>query len=274
MIPGYFQRLSLRAKLCLNLGVLWAVLGAVSLLANLALSTAAGQSDETLRTSVRQSELASQVAENTLQCRRYEKDVFLNMHDPDMDANYASKWREAYDGLTAALAEFREAASGAEDRETAEGWADDAAQYRRAMEGVFRGLSDKTIQSPERANAALTPFKDPIRKLTESSLAASQLKMSQARQAQTALTDATGFLKEVILVVTVAAVVGSLVWSYFLAADLLRPIRALGAAAVRFGEGDYYARVDLRRDDELGKLADCFNQMTAKIRERTEGKDS
>ncbi len=130
MGPSFFQRLSLRAKLYLNLGVLWAVLGAVSLFANFALSMAAGQSRETLRTSVRQSELASQVAENTLQCRRYEKDVFLNVRDPETDDNYATKWREAFDGLSAVLAEFQAAASGAEDRETAESWTGDATQYR------------------------------------------------------------------------------------------------------------------------------------------------
>jgi nitrogen fixation/metabolism regulation signal transduction histidine kinase len=270
MAPSFFQRLSLRAKLYLNLGVLWVVLGAVCLFANFALSIASGQSQETLQTSVRQAELAAQAAEHTLQCRRYEKDVFLNVRDPAIDDDYAVKWRGEFDSLSTALAEFQAAASGTEDRETAESWKANASQYHQAMEGVFRGVKDKTIQSPEQANAALTPFKEPIRKMTDSSLETSRTKMSKARQAQIALTEATGFLKGLILIVTAAAVIGSLIWSYLLAADLIRPIKALSAAAVRFGEGDLFARVDLDRGDELGKLADCFNQMTARIRERTE----
>ncbi len=274
MAPSFFQRLSLRAKLYLNLGVLWIVLGGVCLFANFSLSIASSQSQETLRTSVRQAELAAQAAEHTLQCRRYEKDVFLNVRDPEVDNHYAEKWRKEFDGLSAVLAEFQTAASGVEDREAAESWKSDATEYHRAMEAVFRGLKDKTIQSPEQANAVLTPFKDPIRKITDSSLETSRLKMSKAHQAQSALTDATGFLKGLILIVTAAAVIGSLIWSYFLAADLMRPINALSAAAVRFGEGDLFARVDLDRGDELGKLADCFNQMTARIRERTEEKES
>ncbi len=90
------------------------------------------------------------------------------------------------------------------------------------MESVFRGVKDKTIQSPEQANAVLTPFKEPIRKITETSLETARLKMSQARQAQISSDlDAMTFSDGLILIVTVAAVIGSLIWSYaYLAADL------------------------------------------------------
>ncbi len=274
MPPSFFQRLSLRAKLYLNLGLLCVVLAAVCLFANSALSIASSQTKETLRTSVRQAELAAQAAEHTLQCRRYEKDVFLNVRDPETDDKYAVKWREEFESLSEVLTEFQASAAGAEDREAAENWKADATQYRQAMESVFRGVKDKTVQSPEQANAILTPFKEPIRKITDSALETSRLKMIQAHQAQTALSEAIGFLKGLILIVTAAAMIGSLIWSYFLATDLMRPIKALSAAAVRFGEGDLFARVNLDRGDELGKLADCFNQMTARIRERTEEKEA
>lgn len=267
MTPSFLQRLSLRAKLYLNLGALCLLLGIVSVFANFALSIAAAQSKETLRTTVRQADLASQVTQFTLECRRYEKDQFLNVRDVGVRENYTKKWHEAFDGLTAAIAEY-EAAPG-DGRETAVNWSSDATQYRQAMESFFRGVTDKTIQNPEQANALLTPFKNPIRKLTDSSVDTARTKMIQARDAQHALAGAVAFLQWLILTVTVAAAVGSVVWSYFLAADLLRPINALSAAALRFGEGDLYARVDLHREDELGKLADCFNQMTARIRERT-----
>jgi signal transduction histidine kinase len=49
--------------------------------------------------------------------------------------------------------------------------------------------------------------------------------------------------------------------SYALAYHFARPVRRLQQAVDRFGRGDFSARVDTRRQDELGQLARTFNQM-------------
>ncbi len=96
--------------------------------------------------------------------------------------------------------------------------------------------------------------------------------MDEASGVEKDMTAATGFLQKLLLCVTVVAVLGSAVWCYWLTADLMRPIKALCDLAVRVGAGDWYARADLDREDELGQLADHFNQMTADLRARAEGK--
>lgn len=56
-----------------------------------------------------------------------------------------------------------------------------------------------------------------------------------------------------------------------LQAVILRPLQQLTSHAARLRhEEDYTRRLDLRRDDEVGVLADSFDNMVQTIRERTE----
>src|SRR6185437_4189559 len=53
--------------------------------------------------------------------------------------------------------------------------------------------------------------------------------------------------------------------------QIVRPLSRLVDAARRVGEGDRAVRVNVRTNDELGRLADVFNAMSSAILER-EGK--
>lgn len=52
---------------------------------------------------------------------------------------------------------------------------------------------------------------------------------------------------------------------YLFARHLTNPVERMQKAVERFGRGDLQARVDLKRRDELGKLARAFNQMADRI---------
>jgi len=63
-----------------------------------------------------------------------------------------------------------------------------------------------------------------------------------------------------------AAVVLAVILAWWLAAGLLKPIKAVTAAAVALGEGELDRTVPDVSRDELGQLAGAFNQMAAKLR--------
>lgn len=54
--------------------------------------------------------------------------------------------------------------------------------------------------------------------------------------------------------------------SHFIAKGVGGPVRSLMEAAGRVAEGDYGVTVELARRDELGRLADSFNEMTEGLR--------
>ncbi|WP_194818755.1 HAMP domain-containing sensor histidine kinase [Nocardia sp. XZ_19_385] len=64
---------------------------------------------------------------------------------------------------------------------------------------------------------------------------------------------------------TVAAFVIALITSQFLAHGITRPLREMTAAAKRMAHGDYTRRVRASSRDEVGQLAEAFNQMAADL---------
>ncbi|MFO8100487.1 MAG: ATP-binding protein [Salinibacter sp.] len=64
----------------------------------------------------------------------------------------------------------------------------------------------------------------------------------------------------------VGAIVLGLVVSVVLAGRIVRPIRKVQAATQKIAEGDYDVEVHTDARDELGKLADQFNEMAAELR--------
>ncbi len=59
-----------------------------------------------------------------------------------------------------------------------------------------------------------------------------------------------------------------LVTSRFLGRLILRPMERLRAGAVRIGHGDLHHQIDLVRQDEVGQVAEAFNEMVNRLRDR------
>lgn len=64
----------------------------------------------------------------------------------------------------------------------------------------------------------------------------------------------------------VGAIVLGLIISVVLAGRIVRPIRKVQAATQKIAAGDYDVTVETDATDELGRLADQFNEMTAELR--------
>jgi len=76
-------------------------------------------------------------------------------------------------------------------------------------------------------------------------------------------------INEVLLVAAVAALGAAVVVSTFVAQRVVGPVQDMMWASQRISAGDYHERVQVPGDDELGALAQSFNQM-AETLERTE----
>src|SRR5262249_16470015 len=73
-----------------------------------------------------------------------------------------------------------------------------------------------------------------------------------------------------VLISTVVVVLAITVVALYLAHTFVRPIYTLIAGARKVGEGDNDVVVSLKTEDELGELAETFNEMVQGIRRQTE----
>lgn len=76
-------------------------------------------------------------------------------------------------------------------------------------------------------------------------------------------------VSEVLAVAAVAAILAAVIVSIYTARWIVAPVRAMTAASQRIASGDYHQRVHMPGEDELGVLANSFNQMAETI-EQTE----
>lgn len=80
-------------------------------------------------------------------------------------------------------------------------------------------------------------------------------------------------LEALLAAITLAGLLAAVVAALALARSLARPVQLLAAHTRRIADGDYAARLELRRGDELGQLADAFNSMSAGLAERDRVRD-
>ena len=77
-----------------------------------------------------------------------------------------------------------------------------------------------------------------------------------------------------IAVIGAAALLGALLAGRVIAGGIASPVQALVAAMRRVLTGDFSQRLSLQREDEIGFLADSFNEMVAGLAERERIKDT
>jgi len=65
--------------------------------------------------------------------------------------------------------------------------------------------------------------------------------------------------------VAASALIVALIFSLFIAERIVRPIRRFMEASRKISSGDYAVQVPVETDDELGRLADEFNQMATQL---------
>jgi signal transduction histidine kinase len=83
------------------------------------------------------------------------------------------------------------------------------------------------------------------------------------------LASPTAFLRRSALAALLLCLAGTL-GAWLLGRSITRPLKALGVAADAVSRGEYERRVELRRRDELGVLAERFNWMAGQVRESHE----
>lgn len=215
------------------------------------------------------SRLADSVAIQALLCRRYEKDLLLNIGDAEQQRKYLAQWQTAWTELDQAIAAFGTAATITAERQQARAWQADAQQYRQAVEQVVRGIESGQITTPQAANAALAPAKEPIRSLSDGAVEVATQRNQAVQAADARLIATNRASSTTVLALGVIAAIVAIVWSLVVPTRLMTPISALHNATQRFAAGAFDTRIEMARRDELGALADSFNAMARTIEQRS-----
>jgi adenylate cyclase len=75
-------------------------------------------------------------------------------------------------------------------------------------------------------------------------------------------------LRQTLWVIFIMVITVSVIGAVFTAKSVVRPVQSLEQGAQRIASGDFEHRVDIRQQDELGRLASTFNSMAKGLEER------
>src|SRR5581483_2425498 len=120
-----------------------------------------------LRTDAKLERASSRAQVNTLELRRYEKDTFFNMGDVSKMDDYFKKWNEQREQLNLHLLEIEKYSLRKEDQDHVASMRSEVSAYEAGFNQVVARIRDKSINRPEEANAAITPFKDNVRRMEQ-----------------------------------------------------------------------------------------------------------
>lgn len=148
----------------LTLTIALVLVGAVAAAGFLGLSQIVSTIDGILNHDAALMEHAFRVEAQTLNMRRYEKDVFLSIGDAVKVAESFTKWKATHELAIQELAGLQKFST-AEDAGSVEAMSRDLAAYASGFEEVVRGIHAGTIRTPAEANEAIAAHQDDIRRL-------------------------------------------------------------------------------------------------------------
>jgi hypothetical protein len=184
--PSAGARLGLRLRLAIEFGLLIAIVATALASLQIGKTRVRGLVDQNLAD--RQlSHFATEIVIQSLLCRRFEKDILLNLNEHVVRSDYFARWNQATADLDRAIQGFGAAAATIADREQADTWRTESANYRAAVLQTIHAIDSSTIAAPEEANILLVPAKDTIRNLTDTAVSAARDKDTAVRSSSDAL---------------------------------------------------------------------------------------
>ncbi|MBI4797370.1 MAG: MCP four helix bundle domain-containing protein [Desulfarculus sp.] len=207
--------------------------------------------------------LSSQIEVAILQCRRAEKDFFLNIGRPEVQERYLARFKEVAADLLAKSERFAALAAADQDQELAP-IRQAVAGLPRACQVYSQGFMEIVAQvkadsglTARQANQLMDKYRASIHDMESTAVAAAQAgEKMYAGSVDRAIAEAR-FTQVVLLVLAILGVLAVAVVALLVPRAVIGPVRISLEALGRLAGGDLTTRLDqklLERGDEMGQM--------------------
>lgn len=206
--------------------------------------------------------LGATLESQTATLRRFEKDVLLNIGDAEKVEEYTTKWRTAHAGAIETL-DHLDKLAGQEDQPTLRAMRADFGTYSSGFNGVLEQIAAHKVRTPAEGNAAITPFKEEIRRLETTADEYESLNAKRMAHQGTVVSEAEARTRQTMLIVFVAGLLFVLVMTVVVTRSITRPILEAVSYAESVAGGRNDLDIPVRGDDETGMLFAAMRRMVA-----------
>ncbi|UXY16316.1 methyl-accepting chemotaxis protein [Chitiniphilus purpureus] len=197
--------------------------------------------------------------------RQKEKSLFISIGSSNSDDNPASnkaEFDEIIGDFLAAAEAFRKLSLPPELAAQAAAMPQQIANYRNAVDHIYRRIESGEVGSALAADAALVPFKQPMRELADTTKGIVQASAKQISHSGETLATASRSIELTLLGIACAAIVLALLCAWSISRSITRPLAEVGSALQRITTArDLRERIRYDRQDEIGFTVRSINAL-------------
>ncbi|HJV37753.1 MAG TPA: methyl-accepting chemotaxis protein [Geothrix sp.] len=257
--------LKIRTKLFLAFGIIAALLVAVALVGNNAVDQLSREANGILSHEYVLAEAFTNIGTDTLNLRRYEKDVFLNYEDAAKREGYVRKWKETHASLVETLDQTDKQVVTSEDKDAVRAIRLDLGTYSTEFERVLPQIDMGLFKTSQELNKAEDPFKDSVHRLeatAEKAMTRHEKEMTAKAQQMQGFSQA---VLRMVMVVTIASVIAALVVAWRISRGISVPLLRVAEGMRKMADGDLRDKVDVSGKDELAEMGAAYNRMVENL---------
>ena len=207
---------------------------------------------------------ADDVRASALLLRRYEKDFFINIGNPEKEAEYERSWRKAGDALRESLRGLERLVS---EKETAElrKMQRDHEVYAAGFDKVASLVRAGKLTSAADANAAMSDAKQAAHDLDATSDEISERHQKEMLEAAKGIDASASTVRFTMLVILLLAVLTGVTVSLAITRSITGPVSEVVRLVERVAAGDLREIPVVDRKDEVGRLQVAIRAMTERL---------
>jgi methyl-accepting chemotaxis protein len=255
------QRLSIAARLftAFSIALLFVIIVAGA--GQWALTKSADTAVETFSTDFAANSAANDAHIAGLDLRRYEKDYFINIGDPEKQADYFKKYEAAKQALQTHLDTSERLSGNQKGRDIVRGARADLAEYFKAFYSTKDQIAAGKIRTTAEANLQLTPFKDHIHRIEDALDALDEESTLRMEEKKKTIVSVEKNARQVTTVVALLALAFMLATSILITRSITRPVLKAVDVAGKLALGETDVEIEVVGRDEVASLLAAMKRM-------------
>ncbi|MDH4164676.1 MAG: methyl-accepting chemotaxis protein, partial [Nitrospirota bacterium] len=264
------QNMKIGKRLSLSYGLLVALLLCLAGLGYWGVSAISGTTMHMLDGDSNIAEHSARGRANVVGLRRHEKDVFLNIGNPEKVAAYVNEWKEEHESVIKRLDDLEKYAArtdeAKEDLARIKTMRAELAAYDAGFSKITAMIQSGAITTPAQANAAINEYKDAIHKLEKEMKEFADIANKRMDEAEPLIKSTTSRTVWIMMVISIVSVLISVAASMVISRSITAPLGEAVAVSDKMSQGDLNVSIEVKSRDETGMLLESMKKMVASLR--------
>ncbi len=255
------QQITIGKRLFAGFGILLAFVIVVAGAGQWGLTTSVDTATRVMNIDVEISAKANDAEIATLDMRRYEKDLFLNIGDATKEADYLGKWEKARRATDDNLAALEKLVADDKQLDLIRNTRSDVSSYSSAFLAIAKRINAGELKSPAEANKEITPIKDEIHRVEGAVQSLDDTAAQNVQEKKKAILAVESNARTIMMFVTALALFAAFIIAIAITRSITSPIATVVDIAEKLALGDSDQRVDVRGKDETAQLLASMQRM-------------